>query len=533
MEEGEKEERKKGIIERWLRDKENRGIIAIMLLTIIVRVYFFIQSSGQALWWDEAEYMASAKHWAFGVPYDLNPQRPPLFQLLGAILLKIGLSEAVIQFLIVVIPSIVTVYVIYLFGKELFSKRIGLFASFATAVFWSYIFWTERFQPDSFSILFQMLSLLFFWKMFKEDKRKDAILAGVFAALGFYFKISALLVPLSAAIFALWVNGWKILTKKNYWISLGAFIITMIPLLIWMQLTFGSAFAFAPSYIEGTDKANRDLGWQVFTYFYLFPQKILFILFIIGLLMLIFRTIIAYDVIIKSPKIRLSPEIFVFFVVITISLFYLYYIQGIIEDRWVFLLAPMIFYFSASGVFFITDMIKGYKKEIGAILVLIILVIFAYQQLTFTSQIISVKKDSYAPVRDSGIWLKENTPKDSKIMSISYTQTTAYSERNTSSYSWIENTTTFERYLDEAKPDYIIVSMFEPHPAWVFQRGQYPDGSTAFILPYMNSTIIISPQGQALQVDIKSEVIVKGNTFRLVYPKNEFNGLFVYEIKYE
>src|SRR3989344_5842992 len=108
MEEIKKDTRKQGMVERWLRDKENRGIIAIMILAIVVRIYFFIQTSGQAMWWDEAEYMASAKHWAFGVPYDLNPQRPPLFQLLGAILLMIGFSEAMIQFLIVVIPSIAT-----------------------------------------------------------------------------------------------------------------------------------------------------------------------------------------------------------------------------------------------------------------------------------------------------------------------------------------------------------------------------------------------------------------------------------------
>ena len=93
-------EKRKERVLKWVKDPYNLAIVGILALALIIRIYYLKDASYQALWWDEAEYMSTAKHWAFGVPYNLNEQRPPLFQLLGAGLLALGASENALKFCI-------------------------------------------------------------------------------------------------------------------------------------------------------------------------------------------------------------------------------------------------------------------------------------------------------------------------------------------------------------------------------------------------------------------------------------------------
>src|SRR3989344_1966632 len=92
-------------VKTCLKDPYNLAIIGVVIASFIIRLYYLVYTKGQTLWWDEAEYMSSAKNIAFGVPYDFNPQRPPLFQLFGAILLKLGLQEFSLKLILVAIPS--------------------------------------------------------------------------------------------------------------------------------------------------------------------------------------------------------------------------------------------------------------------------------------------------------------------------------------------------------------------------------------------------------------------------------------------
>src|SRR3989338_6379885 len=130
----------KEAVKNWLKNKYNLSLILVMLVAFLVRLYFFAQADNQPLWWDEAEYMATAKHWAFGVPYEVNAQRPPLFQLLAVPLLKIGLTETALKFLLVLIPSLLVVLITYLLGKEMFNKKIALIAAFTSSFIWSFLF---------------------------------------------------------------------------------------------------------------------------------------------------------------------------------------------------------------------------------------------------------------------------------------------------------------------------------------------------------------------------------------------------------
>lgn len=147
MEENDKKEetyKNEKKVSKWLLNKYSLILIIILALASAIRIYFLISTNGQTLWWDEADYLSTAVHWFFNVPYILNSQRPPLFQFLAGLVLYSGLGEQTIKFLLVVIPSIALVYVVYLLGKDMYDEKIGLIAAFLTATSWTLIFWTDR-----------------------------------------------------------------------------------------------------------------------------------------------------------------------------------------------------------------------------------------------------------------------------------------------------------------------------------------------------------------------------------------------------
>lgn len=479
-----KEELRKQQISKFL--KENYILILILLLSVCSTLYFFNVAKNQALWWDEAEYVSTAKHWVMNLPYDINPQRPPLFQALEALVFLTGLGELTIKLLLVVVPFWILIILVYLLGKEMFNKNAGLIAAFLTSVSWTFLFWSARAQPDFLSIVFQVLAVLFMWKYWKHDKSIFAILAGAFAALGFLFKISGLLIPVIFIAFIYFKDGFKAIKNKNYWYFAAAFIIVLIPNFIWSYATFHDPVAIFHSGYSDAIGTPKPFGWYNLDFFFSLTTPGLsfrqggfdifqfllyspfFLLFLIGVVMA-FSFILYFDLIIKDRKKVLNPNIFSLWVLIAVSAFYIFYSRGT-EDRWVFLWMPFIFFLIAKALFFIYDKVKKYNKQIALIIILALLALGAYWQVTYASALIDNKVDSYMPIKLGGLWMKDHSQPGDKILSISYTQTVYYTERNVTSFSLLKSPAEFNKYIKENQPiKYIEISIFEPHPNWTQQ----------------------------------------------------------------
>jgi len=131
----------------------------------------------------------------------------------------------------------VTVWAVYLFGKELSNKReVGLLAAATMAV----SSWHIQFSRNGFRAIMLPLILCFvfyfFIRAYREGKLKDYLWFGAFLGLGFYTYLSIRMLPLVFMAFILWT--WlfdKKFLKENYkkvlW-ALGAFGVVMIPMLI-------------------------------------------------------------------------------------------------------------------------------------------------------------------------------------------------------------------------------------------------------------------------------------------------------------
>jgi len=87
------------------------------------------------------------------------------------------------------------------------------------------------------------------------------------------------------------------------------------------------------------------------------------------------------------------------------------------------------------------------------IFILVILALGIYTQVVHADRIIKIKLDSYAPVRDAALWIKENSNKEDIIFSISHPQTSYYSERKVISYSLAKNDSDLDKMIKEYKPN--------------------------------------------------------------------------------
>ncbi len=180
----------------------------------------------------------------FAAIYDTNGPREALFFYLQAIPVWIGhvFHIAAINFTplsLRIAPAIIgvlTVWGIYLLGKELFNKNVGTFAAAALAV----SAWHIQFSRNGFRAIMAPLALIFLFyfiiRALRNGQTRDYLGAGVSLALGFYTYLSFRVTPL--VLFAILVyifftdRGFfrKNLKKIGYLIV--ATIVIMIPLLI-------------------------------------------------------------------------------------------------------------------------------------------------------------------------------------------------------------------------------------------------------------------------------------------------------------
>ena len=206
-------EQKKEKIKTWLKSPSNIVLLGILLFSFVLLTYYFNLTKTQTLWWDEAEYMSTAKHWAFGVDYDINPQRPPLFPFLVSIFYLLGFKDVLIKFILEIIPSLFVVLVTYLLVNEMYgNKKLALITSFIMSVSWIHLFYSMRFMTDSLGFLFGLLSFLagsflFLWVIFQRQFLKipadrPMLLISIFTVFaGIQFIMMGLLAELQIRVY--------------------------------------------------------------------------------------------------------------------------------------------------------------------------------------------------------------------------------------------------------------------------------------------------------------------------------------------
>ena len=435
MEEKELEERKQVIKEKiisFLEDKDNLILFGVLFFAFFIRLYYFWITKTQPLWWDEAEYMLRAKAFVFDTPITgWAIQREIVVPLIWSVIYLITKSEFWIRFLQVII-SLSTIFLTYLLGKEMFDKKIGIIAALIMAANGIHLFFTMRLLTYLWAPLFFLLTFYFFWKGYiKKEKRIYIYITPLVAAFGISIYGSLAFGVLTIFIFFIITEQHKFLLKKDIWIMAIIGSIALIPQFIYSKITYGSAISRWSSLQSSPSTRQYDL---IFSYFKMFPHlfgKIFTLLIALGSVYVLYNLILSFDFILKNKSKNLKAYLLVFlwsFIVLTFYTYVAIYRGGTVYDAFVMSAFPALAIFGAHGASLIyKSRILNYKLSI--FILIIILLLGGFYQISYANKLIINKINSFDTLKDAGLWLKQNSNPDDKILTQAVPAITCYSER--------------------------------------------------------------------------------------------------------
>ncbi len=490
-----KNSRKEGV-KNWLKNPYNVAFLIIMLLSILFRAYYFDLTKEQPLWWDESEYMAGAKGFAGIVDFALPSLRSPGFSLLASAFYMIGMNEVMLRFLLAFVPSIIVLFLTYFCIREMYpDRRIALISLIILSLLWEHLFYSNRFHTENLSLIFQLLATFVLFKGYLKKKdiyfikhRYSIAWIVLFSLIAVFFRPGNIIFIPAILLFMLILyssskySGKKTATLAGSLIALFLIVyiyISSLPregLLVYLSsepISFNSIIVFKGFY-ESFVPLIPSLWYYAF---------------IIGFLAALF-TIISQKEKLKELKdnenhLELKSDIFNILLIVSVLAFFIFIMRvKAIEYRWFFPFLIAMLAITSKGITTFSTYAGSFinKKSINVLIIIIVGLGF-YTQLVHVDSLIKSKVDSYSQVKDSGLWIKQNSNKEDSIVSASKPQHIYYSERKV--YNFWElagdtesNEAVFDQNLEKTRPRYLIISAFENIPAWGYDYSQTHAGMT-------------------------------------------------------
>lgn len=250
----------------------------MILATIVFAFLLRVISLNQSFWLDEATSGLVVKNFSLiGIITKFSPGdfHPPLYYLILKVWSSFfGTSEIALR-LLSLIFGLLTIYFVYLIGKELFNKKAGIIAGLLLATSGLHIYYSQEARMYALTAFLVTISVFSFMKILKNG---EALPAGRQVGDWLLFSVSLFLIAFTDYVALLifpvfWVAG--VIYRKNIkWflklltshIILVLFAIAWLPIFV-KQLSIGSSLnSISPSW------ANL-LGTFSFKNFALIPVK--------------------------------------------------------------------------------------------------------------------------------------------------------------------------------------------------------------------------------------------------------------------
>ena len=501
----------------WVKDNYDKMFLFVLAVALIIRLWIFTKTYDQALWWDAADYMAAAKRWAGVNPHLIDIwyyRRGFLWPLLGAISFIVGAGEIGMR-LLVVIMSAGMVAVSYFLISDMFNKKLGLLTSMGVTLSWIFLFFSGRVLTNLPSAFFLLTAVLFFWKGFmKNQGKKYFILFGIFAALAVLTRMQDLMFAFPLFFLSVIKEKHKIFTNKNLWISVGIFIVVLLPQLYIHNAHFGNPLLDLTNYYLGIEGISQtgEVGVELaqfsdlFLYFnnlpyildgsyldqtgggynnlFVAPWKYpIFSLFVLGSILFFIDLFLGIDKIFTDEKIQVRAFLFVWLVT---TFLFLGYIAPQLEQRYITQTLPFLFFIAAYPSVFFESLFKN-KFNQTFLFITLVFVLLLIPNFIFGNALIESKKTSYQEIKMAGLWIKEHSNESDIIVGGSLPQLTYYSERSVYPFELSyrrEMKKTGEAELDtfvlEKRPRYYSISVIERDEDWAYA---YPQKHQDMLVP--------------------------------------------------
>ncbi len=534
-------EKNKNKFSNWFKDKYNLTFLGILLLAIAIRIYYFVLTAHQPLWWDESDYLAYAKNLAnLGGDWIVTAQHNSLFPFIVAGLFLLKLGEPAIKFILEILPSIFIVILTYLICLKMYSdKRIALISSFLMAVFWVLLFNSARFHLEAPGFFIGLLAIYVFFqgyerkeKIFGKINSNWAIpIAIIFVVLTYAIRRGYFLFGIFILVYMLLTKNWGKLIKDKYnWIGLGIF--TILFFIVEKFLFFSGVSEVGSTYFHPENPLSL-VSLKVFNAFFVlgnFYQNIYFYLFLIGIIFILANIFLHLGYINKEKNSKVRGDLFIVITILftLLNFIFILRVQGTFgEERWYLPLALGAFIAVSQGVLLIGDFIKKYNKIFSVMVIILLIGAGGFYQIKQADVIIKNKIPSFEGIKQASFYLKEISSANDIIISQPVPQTIYYSERKVLQPEQIANVTgsiyDMKEFLDglEKNPNakYLLISFSEPgYPGWMKQQS-----SNYWSIPFMDTTIDFTTNQQNIRQSIKYQNF----TFTLLDVKQD---VFIYEI---
>ncbi len=226
---------------------KNKNLILMILILIfaaVLRLIFFsgIDSS------DSLFYTSFADSVAKGAPDltpNLNSLRIGLLYPVSVLYRLFGVND-ISSNILVLLASLGSIVLAYKFGTLLFNDKVGLLSAFLLSFFPLDVVYSTVLLPDVPSAFFAALSVYFFLKSEKINKKHNSylccFLSGLSLGIAYLIKELSLLIVL---FFMIYVVYNKKIKKEYFFIALGFALIFFIESLYFLMLTGDQFFRFS------------------------------------------------------------------------------------------------------------------------------------------------------------------------------------------------------------------------------------------------------------------------------------------------
>ncbi len=210
--------------------KKNIGNLFYIFVTTHLLVWTFVPSfTNLNLPLDTIEALAWGSNLDWG--YD---KHPPMSAFLVEIFYQIFGAQDWSYYLLSQICVIISFFVVFKFAENFFKNKVFcLLSVLLLEGIYFYNFTTPEFNVNVCLMPFWALTVLYFWKGFKDNKILDWLLLGLFAGFGFLSKYLFIYLGLAIDIFLIYMIYKKKIDLKCM-VSLISFFIVALPHLFWL-----------------------------------------------------------------------------------------------------------------------------------------------------------------------------------------------------------------------------------------------------------------------------------------------------------
>ncbi|MEK6842380.1 MAG: glycosyltransferase family 39 protein, partial [Nanoarchaeota archaeon] len=483
----------------WVNDNYDKYFIFILLTAFILRIFIFIKTLNQPVWWDGADYLSAAKR--LGLNLEIRDiwyyRRGFLFPLISAPFFMFGLGEVGVRFLEILF-STGFVFISYFLVMRLTNKKVALLTSICLSFSWLLLFFSGRILTDIPAAFFILLSFLFFWDgYFLKKGNKYIYFSAVMFVLAVLTRMQSLMIAPAFLFIAFMKEKYRMFANKKLWIAVLFFATLMIPQFYLYSVHYGNPFTdIATHYLGIGEEAEatgneRIFSFAIFNYILDLPYILgdwIFYLFLIGIFFFFFDLILGFDKVFKNEE--LQKKFFVLFFLACIFLI-MGYVGSVsyVEQRYVTAALPFLFLITVYPLVKLGEVLEkkqNLNKKLSNFIILCILLLLLIPNFNLANSMIEEKKTSYLEVKQAGLWIKENSNPSDIVISGSLPQITYYSERSTYPFDFWYKNKEFENYsqdvagflqfVEDKKPRYMILSIFEIIPDWAQTFPQtYPN----------------------------------------------------------